>query len=105
MAAKAQSGVPGAPQGAERVAAVLMAMGNPAASRLMKHFDADEIKVITRSIADLKPVPAQQIETLIEEFAAQFASGGSLGGTAGEVERMLDGVLPPEQVSDIMADL
>ena len=67
-------------QGAERVAAMLMAMGKPAASRLMKHFDADEIKVITRSVADLKPVPAQQIETLIEEFAAQFASGGAWSG-------------------------
>ena len=54
-AAKAQVKSLGALQGADRVAAVLMAMGKPAAARLMKHFDADEIKVITRSVADLRP--------------------------------------------------
>lgn len=103
--AKASAKPAGALQGSDRVAAVLMAMGKPAAARLMKHFKPDEIKVITRSVADLKPVPPQQIEAVVEDFAAQFASGGSLVGTASEVEKMLEGVLPPEQVSDIMADL
>ena len=38
-------------QGIDRVAALLMAMGTPAANRVMKHFEADEIRLITRSIA------------------------------------------------------
>jgi flagellar motor switch protein FliG len=105
MAAKAALKGSGALQGADRVAAVLMAMGKPAASRLMKHFESDEIKLITRAVAELRPVPPQQIQTLIEDFAVQFASGGNLVGTAAEVEKMLSGALPPEQVSDIMADL
>jgi flagellar motor switch protein FliG len=92
-------------QGADRVAAILLTMGNDMAARLMKHFDAEEIKRITRSAADLKPVPVQMLRTLIEEFATQFAAGANLVGTAGEVERMLTGVLPKEQVDEIMGDI
>ncbi len=92
-------------QGADRVAAILLTMGKAGASRLMKHFDPDEIKLITRSVADLPPVPAAQLRGLIEDFAVQFASGASLVGAAGEVERLLNGVLPKEQIDEIMGDI
>ena len=40
--------------GPERVAAILLTMGKPQAARLMKHFEPAEIKLITRSVAELK---------------------------------------------------
>jgi len=92
-------------QGADRVAAILLTMGKSLSARLMKHFDPAEIKQITRSAADLRPVPAQQLTSLIEEFATQFAIGASLVSSSAEVERMLDGVLPKEQIDEIMGDL
>ncbi len=91
--------------GADGVAALLMTMGKPAAARLMKHFEPEEIKLITRAAAELKPVASPQIEALVEDFAGQFAGGAHLVGTANEVRKMLEGVLPPEQISEIMADL
>lgn len=91
--------------GPDRVATLLMTIGKPLAAKLMKHFDADEIRMVTRSVATLRPVPAPQIEALIEEFAGQFAEGGSLIGTASQVERILEGVLPPEQIKEIMAEV
>jgi flagellar motor switch protein FliG len=98
---KPGKGVPGS----NRVAALLMIMGKPMATRLMKHFEADELKQVTRAIADLRSVPPAQLETMVEDFASQFAGGANLNGTAGEVERMLDGVLPKEQIDEIMADV
>ena len=92
-------------QGADRVAAILLTLEKSLAARLMKHFEPDELRRVTRSAADLKPVPAQQLRSLIEDFATQFASGANLVGTAGEVERMLDGVLPRDQVAEIMNDI
>lgn len=92
-------------EGSSRAAALLMAMGKPVAARVMKHFDPEEIKLITRAVAELKAVPAPQIETIIEDFASQFAGGALLIGTTGEVEKMLEGVLPPEQIGEIMADV
>ena len=92
-------------QGAERVAAILLTMGKSLSARVMKHFDPEEIKRITRSAADLRPVPAQALSVLIEEFATQFAIGASLVSSPSEVERMLDGVLPKDQISEILAEL
>lgn len=92
-------------QGVDRVATLLLAMGKPAASRLLKHFNPEEIKLITRSAAELGPVSPGQLEALIDEFAAQFSNGASLFGTAGEVEKLLSGVLPPEQIAELMTDV
>ncbi len=91
--------------GAEKVAALLLAMGKPLASRLLKHFDPAELKTITRSAAALGAVPLEAIEELVEELAGQFSRGVDLRGTAQEVEHLLGSVLPPEQVAEIMADV
>ncbi len=92
-------------RGPERVAALLLAMGKPLASRLLKHFDVDELKQITRSVAELGVVPAPALELLVEDFAGQFANGADLLGSPNEVEQMLDGVLSPEQIADVMSDV
>ncbi|GGG37067.1 flagellar motor switch protein FliG [Chelatococcus composti] len=92
-------------RGVEKVAALLLAMEKPTAGRLLTHFTSEEIKEITRTAAELGPIPASQIEALVEEFAAQFATGKNLFGTASEVEKLLQGVLPPEQIAEIMSGL
>ncbi|MBZ6079351.1 flagellar motor switch protein FliG [Microvirga puerhi] len=92
-------------QGVDRVATLLLAMGKPSAGRLLKHFSAEEIKLITRSAAELGPITALQLETLVEDFANQFSNGLSLFGTASEVEKLLSGVLPPEQIAELMTDV
>ena len=91
--------------GPDRVAALLLAMGKPTASRLLKRFDPLELREIARAAAALGAVSAADLEPVIEEFAGEFAAGMSLLGTAEEVERLLTGILPGEQISDIMADV
>lgn len=90
--------------GPEKVAALLLGMGRPLASRLLKHFDPIELKLITRAAAALGSVPMNLLEQLVEELAAQFSSPLDLLGSAADVEDLLGGVLPPEQVADIMSD-
>lgn len=92
-------------RGSDRVAAILLTMGKSLSTRLMKHFEPAEIRQITRSATDLKPVAAQQLGSLIEDFATQFAIGASLVSSPAEVQRMLDGVLPQEQIDEIMGDV
>jgi flagellar motor switch protein FliG len=91
--------------GPDRVAALLLAMGKPAAGRLLKRFDPLELREIARAASALGAVSAADLEPVIEEFAGEFAAGMSLLGTAEEVERLLTGILPGEQISDIMADV
>lgn len=92
-------------KGAEKVAALLLVMGKPLASRLLGHFDPAELKVITRSAAELQSVPMDMLEDLVEEFAAEFANGAELRGNVDRAENLLSGVLPPDQVADIMSDV
>lgn len=92
-------------QGPEKVAALLLALGKDVAGRLLARFDPEELKRISRAAADLGPISAPELETLVEEFASNITNGTSLYGTAHEVERLLTGVLPPDQVSEIMSDV
>ena len=92
-------------KGPEKAAALLLAMGKPLASRLLKHFDSDDLKEITRSAADLGAVPAPELDAAIDEFATQFSVGADLNGTVGEIESLLAGVVSAEQLAEIMSDI
>jgi flagellar motor switch protein FliG len=91
--------------GADRVAALLLAMGQTAATRILKHLDAYELREITRATAALGSVSAPTIDILIEDFAGHFSGGLDLLGAPSEAEQLLSGALPPEQVADILSDV
>jgi flagellar motor switch protein FliG len=91
--------------GVNKVAALLLAMDRRLASRLLRHFDENEIKLIAQTATDLGSVPKQAINELIEEFAATLKKGGDLMATTEEVEELLGDVVPPEQVREIMSQV
>ncbi|MGO4526280.1 flagellar motor switch protein FliG [Microvirga sp. 2MCAF35] len=92
-------------KGPERVATLLFAMGKPAASRILKHFSEEEIRLVTKSAAHLGPVSPTQIEQLVDEFASNFSDGADLIGGAAHIEKLLTGILSPEQISSIMSEV
>ncbi len=92
-------------KGADKVAALLLTLDKSVAARLLARFDSVELRQITRAAADLSAVPAATLESLIEEFAANFSTGADLVGSAGQAQNLLAGVIPPEQVADIMSDV
>jgi flagellar motor switch protein FliG len=92
-------------KGPDRVATLLFAMGKPAASRILKHFNEEEIRLVTRSAAQLGPVSPTQIEQLVEEFASNFSDGADVVGGAAHIENLLAGILSPEQIASIMDEV
>jgi flagellar motor switch protein FliG len=66
-------------KGPDKGAALFLCMGKPLAARLLKQFDHEELRQITRSIAELGTVPVPMVEVVVEEFASQFANGGLVG--------------------------
>ena len=91
--------------GTEKAAALLLAMGRELSGSLLREFDPEEIKMVTRAAAELKPIAAPDLESIIEEFAQNFSQGPNIFGTVGELEKLLNGVLPPEQITDIIAEV
>ena len=90
--------------GCERAATILLAMGKPAASRLLKHFDPTELRDVTRAAASLGSVPTQELELVVEDFAGDFASGTHLLGNRGEAENLLNDALSTDQVAGVISD-
>ena len=89
----------------DQVAALLLAMGKPAAGRLIKYFEPDELKRITRSASQLGAVSPDQLDAVVETFSEEFKAGNSLVGTANEVEKLLTGLLPADQIADILSEV
>ncbi|MCI4678807.1 flagellar motor switch protein FliG [Rhodoblastus acidophilus] len=91
--------------GAEKVAALLLALDKPIAGRLLKRLDSLELRQVTRAASELGSVNPVTIERLIADFEEQFSSGAELLGSAGEAENLLAGALPPEEAAEILSDV
>lgn len=91
--------------GRDKAAALLLAMGKPLASRILQHFEEDEIKIVAESAATLGAVPRPILDDLITEFTAKIDDGSDLYGTIKEVEQLLNGVVPPERIAALLQDL
>lgn len=87
--------------GTEKVAVLLLALGKNKAEALLRRFDPEELKLLTRSTSDLRPISASDLEAIVQEFADKFATGMNFVGTGQEVEDLLSSVMsdqppPPE---------
>lgn len=87
--------------GAEKVAVLLLALGKTKAAQILKRFDGDELKLITRSAADLTTITAADLDALVEEFAKKFATGIKFIGTAKELENLLIAVMTEDEIAEV----
>lgn len=91
--------------GSDKVAALLLSVDRPLAEQLLRRFETDEVRDVARSAAELGRLPAFMLEKLVGEFASHFSSIAEVTGSAGEAVELISGVLPPEQVAEIVSDL
>ncbi|MDX2266242.1 MAG: FliG C-terminal domain-containing protein [Hyphomicrobiales bacterium] len=101
----ASGALPKGLQGSGKAAALLLAMTKASAAKVLKHFSEDEIRALARSAADLGAVPSAAIETLVHEFARQLAADRAVKGGFEDAEALLTGVIPAEQVRQIMSEV
>lgn len=87
----------------KKVAMLLLAMGKPLAGQVLRHFTADELRLIPRFSAGLDRISGPEFESLVEEFSREFANGLKFVGTSREVEELIFGALTPEQMAEINA--
>ncbi|AOO79298.1 flagellar motor switch protein FliG [Bosea vaviloviae] len=90
--------------GAQKAAVLVLAMGKPLAGRMLKHFEPGEIRLLMRCAAELGPIPADNIAILVEEFSDRFSSGVNLVGSPREVQKLLTGMLPAEEITEIIGE-
>lgn len=83
--------------GTEKVAVLLLALGKQKASGILRRFDQEDLKLLTRSATSLKPVAASDVEVLVEEFALKFSNGVKFMGTEPEIRDLLSDVMTEEE--------
>jgi flagellar motor switch protein FliG len=87
---------------AQKAAAILVAMGKPAAGRLLKFFTHEELKALIEAARMLKTIPQSELERIIAEFEDEFAEGAGLMDSAATMDRILSESLSPEEMNALM---
>ncbi len=90
--------------GAKKAALLLLAMGKSHAAQVLRHFSAEELRLIPRFGPDAERISGAEIEGLVEEFGREFADGMKFLGTSQEVEDLISGVLTPEQIAQMKSE-
>ena len=86
----------------QKAAAVLVAMGKPSASRLLKFFKQEELRALVEAARMLRTIPQSELEKIVAEFEAEFTEGAGLLDSADKMETMLNESLSPEEMDAVM---
>ncbi|MEK1888871.1 MAG: flagellar motor switch protein FliG [Phyllobacterium sp.] len=88
--------------GPEKVAALLVAIGRPSASRLLKHFTADDLRSLAGHARKLEPITPGDFEELVKEFENAFADGAPVSEAGMRFEGLLRETLSAEDASAVI---
>jgi flagellar motor switch protein FliG len=86
----------------QKAAAILVAMGKPSASRLLKYFKQEELKALVDAAKMLRTIPQSELERIVAEFEAAFTEGAGLLDSADKMATMLNESLSPEEMNALM---
>ena len=88
--------------GQEKVAILLLALGEPLGTRLLQNFDPADVRGILDSATALGNVGRDDLETLIDEFAAHFGKTLGLETDSHQVRSLLEAAFPEGQLDSML---
>ena len=90
--------------GPQKAAAILVAIGRPAAARLLKHFNAEDLRKLAGHARTLEPISPLDFEQLVKQFEDSFTEGAPVSEAAQRFEGLLRETLPQEEVDAVLED-
>lgn len=91
--------------GMQRAAALMLALGKNNGSLIWEQLSLEEVKELSTAMAQLGRVPAHVVEHLLVQFSGEVSTISSLHGSFETTERLLEGILPPERLKEVMEDI
>jgi len=88
--------------GPQKAAALLLMMGNSVAARMFRHFEQPDLRIVAKAASELGPIAPAALDSLVEEFAADFSAGAHLLGDPGRARELFADALPPAEVADLL---
>ncbi len=90
-------------KGTQKIAVLLLALGDKFTSDVFKRMDRHEITSISKAIVDLEPVAKENVEAILREFHAALVAGMDVvAGGQNEVRRLLSANLDSETAKYVM---
>lgn len=91
--------------GPQKVAALLLALGEENGKEIWTRLDDDEIRTISSAMSQLGGVPPLAFEDILIDFVTQLSSDGAMTGNISSTEQLLKSFLPDDRVSNIMEEI
>ena len=92
--------------GKQRIAVLLLAMGDKFTADVFKRMDRQEIADISKSIVELEPVPREAVEEVLRDFHESLVEGvDMIAGGSDTLKRLLVKNLDPETAKYVMDSL
>lgn len=89
-------------RGQEKVAILLLALGERLGTQLLQKFDASEIKAIMNSAASIGRVDKQDLDVIVDDFAAHFARALGIGTDFDDVKNLVERAFSPGELSKML---
>lgn len=91
--------------GPQRVAALLMLIGEEDAKALWSELDDAEIRKVCLAMGELGPVKGETVAQIVQDFVAGCGAATPVTGSLERAQELLARVFPAERVTAIMADV
>ncbi len=88
--------------GREKVAILLLALGEQLGPKLLQKFSADDVKAIMSSASGLGRVDRSDLDLLVDDFAVQFAEALGLGTDFAAVRSLVEQAFSPGELSKML---
>ncbi len=85
----------------QKAAAILVAMGKERASRMLKHFKREELKVLIDAGHTLKNIPQPDLAALVKDFETDFSEGVGILDSADRIRSIVDESLTQEELDAV----
>jgi flagellar motor switch protein FliG len=88
--------------GPEKVAVLLLCLGEERGSAVMQLLDEAELQRIGRAMSGLGPIPAELAEAVLAEFRETVLAGGVPPDTFEAARKMLGSFMPDEKIEEML---
>jgi flagellar motor switch protein FliG len=88
--------------GPEKVAILLLCLGEERGSAVMQRLDEAELQRIGRAMSGLGPIPAELAEAVLAEFRETVMAGGVPPDTFEAARNMLSSFMPDDKVDEML---
>ena len=92
-------------KGAQRAAALMLALGEERASAILGRLYDDEVRTLSAAMTTVGAVTADTVEAMCLEYVEELGRGGSVVGGWEAAQRLLNRSLPPDRAQQIMQEM